>query len=180
MEENIRKIFFRRENGLKILLSVYILSMILPIDSIGSPGYKGVAVSFSFFATGFNSLKTMFSGDGEIIHFAEIIESVWLMLLGLVNVFYILSFLLLIKGWRKGALQMSGICAITTLAWGIHFIRVLNIGYFLWLFSGIGLLLLSGREYKYQTGANTVQLLAGDGMIFTYIVLLIMMLRYIV
>lgn len=165
-----------------ILFIVYAVSWALPIrggfNKIDHLGITGVMFSFSGIWAGARSLMNMF-GSVETSVFFEMINSTGTILLGLPNILYVLAFFLYIKSGRK-SLYLISPCVVLMLSWGKDFRWDLGIGYYLWLISGIGLLLLSGKEYKRQTGVNIVQLLASDGMSFTYAVLLIMLLRYIV
>jgi hypothetical protein len=165
-----------------ILFVVYAVSWVLPIrggfNRVDPLGITGVVYSLSGVWAGARSLINLFGGEKPSIFF-EIVNSTGMILLGLPNILYVLAFFLYLKSSKK-SLYFIIPCVVLMLSWGIDSQWNLGFGYYLWLLSGIGLLWLSGREYKRHARINTVQLLASGGVSFTYVVLLIMMLRYII
>ena len=58
-------------------------------------------------------------------------------------------------------------------------LRGLQIGYYLWLMSGLGLFLLSAMEYSNQTGVKGIRLFVSKGACIMYVAIGIIILAYI-
>ena len=172
----------RKEQKIAVIFFVlYLVSWVLPVWTAPTtlkdlPGYRCAFIVQMFMFSGMSGIWDMitFKKDFDLLKICSAFSEI---LIGISNILFIISFFLIFKK-RRSSFYLAGPCIVGMLFWLIS-LRGLQIGYYLWLMSGLGLFLLSAMEYSNQTGVKGIRLFVSKGACIMYVAIGIIILAYI-